>query len=106
MYKILNINKVNICSDLVVNWNHKTELHFGTDDFKQAFIINHGTNVNMYMRYIQYRIPHYRIATKRELVKMKILSDEKCCFCSEVEILEHLLYKCEKADSGKIYKYG
>ena len=30
---------------------------------------------------------------------MKILDDEKCCFCSEVEILEHLLYKCEKADS-------
>ena len=99
LYRILNSNKVNICSDLVVKWNHTTELHFGTDDFKQAFIVNHGTNVNMYMRYIQYRILHYRIATKRELVKTKILDDEKCCFCSEVDTLEHLLYKCEKADS-------
>ena len=62
---ILKSNKENICSDLVVKLNHKTKLQFKTDDFKQAFIINHGTHVNMYMRYIQYRILHYRIATKR-----------------------------------------
>ena len=82
-----------------MKWNHETELQFGTEDFKQAFIVNHGTNGNMYMRYIQDRILQYRIATKRELVKMKILDDEKCCFCSEVKTLEHLLYKCEKANS-------
>ena len=76
-----------------------TELQFRTDGFKQAFIIHLRTNVNMCIKYIQYRILHYRIATEMELVKMKILDDEKCCFCSEVEGLEHLFYTYEKADS-------
>ena len=57
------------------------------------------SDVNMYMRNIKYRIPHYRIATKRELIKMNITQDDKCSFCGEVATLESLIYKCIKADS-------
>ena len=53
----------------------------------------------MYVRYIQYRILNYRIATNRELVKMNIAQDDKCSFCGDVETLQHLVYKCIKADS-------
>ena len=98
-YKILNSNEGNICLDLSNKWKHKTEIQIEVDELINAFIVNHRTNVNMYMRYIQYRILHYRISTNRELVKMNTTHDDKCSFCGEVETLEHLVYKCIKADS-------
>ena len=73
------------------------------DELDNAFIVNHRTDVNMFMRYMQYRILHYGIATMRELVKMNITHDDKCSFCGEVETFEHLEYKCIKADSFWVY---
>ena len=68
------------------------------DELENAFIVNRKTNGNMHMRYRQYRILCYRTATKGELVKMNITRGDKCSFCGEVETLEHLVFKCIKAD--------
>ena len=51
----------------------------------------------MYMRYIQFRILRYRIATKSELYKMKIVTDDSCEYCKQKESIEHIFYECEKS---------
>ena len=65
---------------------------------RKGFIVKHRTNVNMYIKYIQGRVHHYRIATTQELVKMNVTQDDKCSFCGEVETLEQLVYKYLKSD--------
>ena len=47
----------------------------------------------MYIRYIQLSLLHYRIATKSDLLKMTIFSNDRCLYCKQKETLEHLLYK-------------
>ena len=51
----------------------------------------------MYMRYIQFRILHYRIATWSELYKMKIVTDDSCEYCKQKESIKHLFHECEKS---------
>ena len=59
--------------------------------------MNHKSNINMYMKYVQYRFLHYRMATKYELLKMNLVESDKCAFCNNTETIEHLLYNCEKS---------
>ena len=59
----------------------KTEIQFEMDEIENALLlVIHRTNVNMFMRYVQYILFHYRIATQQELVKMYITQDDKCSF--------------------------
>ncbi|XP_058773286.1 uncharacterized protein LOC131647414 [Vicia villosa] len=39
---------------------------------------------------------HDRLATKSRLVKMGMLKDSKCSFCSNVETIQHLFFECEE----------
>ena len=67
LYEILNsIDKRNVCLDRSTELKQRTEIQFELDKLENIFIIIHRTNVSMYMRYIQYRMLHYRIASKRE----------------------------------------
>ena len=59
LYKKINSNKVKIFLDITDKWEN---------------ILNHKSNVNMYMKYIQFRILHYRVSTKSELYKIKIVT--------------------------------
>ena len=97
LYKIRNSSKTNIITDIATKWKNKTGEEFTNDEIEQAFIINHKSNINMYMEYIQYRFLHYRVATKYELLKMDLVEFDKCAFCNNTETIEHLLYNCEKS---------
>ena len=97
LYKILNSNKVKIFLDIPEKWETKTGIRFTNDEIDNSFISNHKSNVNMYMRYIQFRILHYRIATKSESYKKKIVTDDSCEYFKQVESIEHLFYECEKS---------
>ena len=83
--------------DITEKWETKTGIRFTNDEIENSFISNHKSNVNMHMRYIQFRILHYRIATKSELYKMKIVTDDSCKYCKQMEYIEHLFYECEKS---------
>ena len=84
-------------SEIELQYGLKTGIRFTNDEIENSFISNHKSNVTMYMRYIQFRIVHYRIATKTELYKMKIVTEDSCEYCKQVESIEHLFYACEKS---------
>ena len=73
LYRIRNSGKTNILIDIATKWKNKTGEIFTNEEIEHAFIINPKSNVNMYMKYIQYRFLHYRVATKYELFKMNIV---------------------------------
>ena len=75
---------------------------FTHDEIEKAFTINHQSNVNMYMRFIQFRFLHYRVATKYALCKMKVIQTENWAYCNQQETVQHLFYDCVK--SVKIWK--
>ena len=97
LYKIRNSGKTNIITDIATKWKNKTGEEFTNDEIEQAFIINRKSNINMCMKYIQYRFIHHRVATKYELLKMNLVESDKCAFCNNTETIEHLLYNCEKS---------
>ena len=47
------------------------------DKVDKTFIINHQSNVNMAIRLIQYRFLQYKVITKYEICKMKIIQTER-----------------------------
>ena len=71
-------------------------MKFTIEEIGDAIIVNHRSNINMYMHYVQFRILHYRLATQYELYRMNIISIDKCILLDSVETLEHLLYGCDK----------
>ena len=75
LYKSLNSGKNNILTSIMNKWKENTIQIFTHDEIEKAFTINYQSNVNMYMRFIQFRFLHYGIATKYELCKMKLTSN-------------------------------
>ena len=51
----------------------------------------------MYMKYIQSRFLHYRVATKYENHEMNIIDSDKCTFLKNKKTVVYLLYRCEQS---------
>ena len=84
LYKIVNSNKVKIFLDIYTEkCKNKTGLRFTNDEVENSLTLNHKSNVNMYMRHIQFRMLHYRVATKSEFYKMKIVTYDSCKYCKQ-----------------------
>ena len=96
LYTLLNIGKDSILSNHE-QMEKKTGQIFTHDEIEKAFTINHQSNVNMYMLFIQFRFFHYRVATKYDLCKMKNIQTESCAYCNQQETVQHRLYDCEKS---------
>ena len=101
LYKIGNSGKTNIITDIATKWKNKTGEDFTNDEIVQAFIINHKSNINMLMKYIQYRFLHYRVATKYGLLKMNLVESDRCAFCDNTETLYNIC--CLIAKNQKPY---
>ena len=37
---------------------------------------------------------HHKLATKERLVRFGFITDSKCCFCSSIEDINHILFEC------------
>ena len=60
LYKNFNSNKVKIFLDITEKWENKTGIRFTNHEIENSFILNHKSNVNMYMRYT-FSLEYYTI---------------------------------------------
>ena len=51
----------------------------------------------MYLRDIQFKIWHNRVATRYILYRMNITEDENCTYCQQIETNVHALVVCERS---------
>lgn len=54
----------------------------------------YGSHARPRAKFILWMACHHRLATKDRLRRFGILQEDKCCFCSSTETLEHLFFMC------------
>ena len=64
-------------------------------EMAEAFVCHHKYSQNIYSRYIQYRVLHYRIFTRDRLLKMKTIDNDSRLKCHLPDSFERLFINCE-----------
>lgn len=68
-----------------------------TYSWRDAYSQLYSTTSDIYLRWLQYRIFHRVLPTKKLLHVYGIAADKMCCFCQRrPETIAHIFYSCEK----------
>ena len=67
--------------------------------FKNFYILPYKTVSDSKIHVFQYKLLHRILACKHNLFKWKIIDNDKCTHCNEIETIEHLFYNCSQAKS-------
>ena len=68
-----------------------------TYSWHEAYSQLYNTTSDIYLRWLQYRILHRVLPTKKLLHIYGIATDKMCCFCHRrPETITHIFYSCEK----------
>ena len=96
IYKILRSNKPLSSLNCINRWNRDLNIDFDCHSWKCFFLIPYKATIETKLREFQIKLLHRIVATKKFLFRIRIIDDNKCCFCkTHVEDLLHLFFNCE-----------
>jgi len=69
------------------------EPHININPFVTARLVNHS----MSQKIFKFRLLHLDIFTKHRMFKLKMVENEACEVCGEIETLKHAIWECNRA---------
>ena len=66
-------------------------------DWRDCFVNIYKSSKDNKLRQFTFRVVHRIITTKKELLKYKLASDDKCPFCLNPDSVEHTFLYCQES---------
>ena len=95
LYTILNKNETKPTA--LGRWN---EVYHLTDkDWEAIYALPFRYDISSELRWLQSKINHRILQTRKYLYNIKIESSPNCLFCREIETIQHMLWSCAETSS-------
>ena len=94
-YQIILQTSHNVILQLKHKWESLLNEEINTHEIETGFSTIHRIPKCVYNEYVQFRILHDRLNTRKHLYKMKITSNDKCIYCNDkIDTNIHALLEC------------